>query len=179
MNDWHEISIEAKREKIPLAVEFVEEVMTASRFDRRRILEVQLAVEEAFTNTALHGYRDNKGIIRICSRDIDDGMEVVIEDDGLPFDPTKLAAPVLTDDVEKRPIGGLGVHLMRKFMDGLKYEFKDGKNNLILTIKRRNSINTFILRDHEHARDLFFNSQIFLRDMPQLALSRDAIAWTF
>ncbi|HWQ20294.1 MAG TPA: ATP-binding protein, partial [Methanotrichaceae archaeon] len=86
MNDWHETSIEAKKELIPSAVKFVEEVMAASKFDRRRILEVQLAVEEAFTNTALHGYRGNKGIIRICSREIDDGMEMVIEDDGLPFD---------------------------------------------------------------------------------------------
>jgi len=137
MSDWNEISIEAKKEKIPLAVEFIEDVMTSSRFDRRRILEVQLAVEEAFTNTALHGYRGNKGTIRICSRDIDDGMEVVIEDDGLPFDPTRLKAPVLIDDVEMRPIGGLGVHLMRTFLDGMRYEFKDGKNNLILMIKRR------------------------------------------
>lgn len=137
MNDWNEISIEANREKIPLAMDFVEEVMTAYRFNRRRILEVQLAVEEAFTNTALHGYKGRKGTIRICSREIGDGMELIIEDDGLPFDPTRIGAPVLIDDVEKRQIGGLGVHLMRTFIDRLRYELRDGKNRLILTINPR------------------------------------------
>jgi len=85
MSESHEISVEADRENIPLAMEFVEEAMTASGFDRRKILAVELAVEEACTNTILHGYKGRKGIICIYSRDIDGGIEMVIEDDGLPL----------------------------------------------------------------------------------------------
>jgi serine/threonine-protein kinase RsbW len=59
-------------------------------------------------------------------------LTVVLSDDGPPFDPFGQAEPDTTLSVEDRPIGGLGIHLVRKVMDRLEYRRQDGKNILIM-----------------------------------------------
>ncbi len=129
------IAVAAREEEIPIVMEQLNEIMTRSEFDNQAIREVQLAVEEACNNIVRHGYRGEKGDIRI---DIDieaDRLRVTIVDDAPLFDPTQFGEPDFAADVERRPIGGLGIHLIRAMVDEISYEFQDKKNRLTL-IKR-------------------------------------------
>jgi anti-sigma regulatory factor (Ser/Thr protein kinase) len=133
------ITISAEMEEIPRALEIFEEVMAASGFCRQEMLRLQLAVEEACANIVLHGYGEEEG--KICLKALVDGdrLFVTVEDEGEPFDPTACSPPRLEEDLEGRGIGGLGIHLMRSLVDGISYEFMDGKNVLTLMMKRDRS----------------------------------------
>jgi anti-sigma regulatory factor (Ser/Thr protein kinase) len=135
MADRQEIVLAARETEISRALEFVEEIMVRAGFSPPKVLEVQLAVEEACMNIALHAYPDGEGSFKITSDPTENGLVVTIEDQGMRFDPTKAEEPSLEEDVDERPIGGLGIHLIKSFVEDVRYEFKDGKNMLILVIK--------------------------------------------
>jgi anti-sigma regulatory factor (Ser/Thr protein kinase) len=62
-------------------------------------------------------------------------LKLTLTDDGPPFDPFSQAAPDTTLSIEDRPIGGLGIHLVRKLMDEISYERRDG-HNVVVLVKR-------------------------------------------
>jgi anti-sigma regulatory factor (Ser/Thr protein kinase) len=126
-----EITVAANTEQIPVISEFIEELMRTSGFDSKAIMDVQLAVEEACTNIALYAYPGREGYIHIEAR-VGDRLLLKIEDNGTPFDPTRHDAPSIEAEAEKRPIGGLGIYLIKTYVDGVSYEFKDGRNILRL-----------------------------------------------
>ena len=134
-----DIVVPAKRDQIPIVTEFVEELMSSHGFDPKKTLEVMLAVEEACTNIALYAYDgkdgNQEGLMRIAAgiaRGRCPEIELTIEDSGVPFDPTSHAKPISEAGAEERPIGGLGIHLIKSYVDELKYERIEGKN--VLTI---------------------------------------------
>ena len=61
-------------------------------------------------------------------------MEITFVDNGKPYDPLAKADPDTTQSIEDREIGGMGIFIVKKSMDAVNYEYKDGKN--ILTIKK-------------------------------------------
>lgn len=132
MGNMRELTVPASREQIPIISEFIEDLMTSSGFDLQKMFEVQLAVEEACTNVALYAYPKGDGSISIAAKVDDDRMELAIADKGKPFDPTKKITSISTADVEHRQIGGLGIALIKASVDGLYYEYKNGKNILRL-----------------------------------------------
>lgn len=135
MEEDHEITVAAKTEEIPVISEFIEELMRTLGFDTKEIMEVQLAAEEACTNIALYAYPGKEGKIHIKAK-VKDGFQLNIEDDGMPFDPTKRDLPPTDVDAEERPIGGLGIYLIKTYVDDISYEFKGGKNILRLVKNR-------------------------------------------
>jgi anti-sigma regulatory factor (Ser/Thr protein kinase) len=95
---------------------------------------VLLAIEEVVTNCIEYGYDDDDEHTIVIVLSIIDGsliMEVI--DDGHPFDPLNQPAPDFSLDVQDRPIGGLGIYLLRKLADHISYERRDGTNRLTLT----------------------------------------------
>ncbi|HWQ20296.1 MAG TPA: ATP-binding protein [Methanotrichaceae archaeon] len=136
MTQKREITLAATVDEFPRAAEFVEEILTEAGFSMKKILEIQLAVEEACTNVINYGYEGGKGIIHITTETLNDHLVMTIEDEGIQFDPTKVDEPSMTDDVDEKAVGGMGVHLIRSFVEDLKYEFVDGKNTLTLIVKR-------------------------------------------
>jgi len=125
----------------------VEVVLTNKPGDRQRLVEqlqafaremqlpkaalqaADLALEEHLTNVINYGYED-KGTHEILVRlEIEAGALLVeVFDDGRPFNPLQRPEVDTTVPLDEKPIGGLGVHLMRKFMDELDYRREDGKN---------------------------------------------------
>lgn len=136
MPEEMEIVLGAEVEDIPRAVEFIGRAMAAFGISQDKALGAELAAEEACTNVVRHAYRGGQGYMKITCRSNGGSVEITLEDAGAPFDPTKRPEPDLTENVDKRPIGGLGIYLIRSFMDGLRYELKDGKNNLIMVLNR-------------------------------------------
>jgi len=132
-----EITVEASIEQIPVISNFVESLMNVAGFDSRKVMEVLLVVEEACTNIAKYAYPGKVGTIHIIARVSGDRLELIIEDEGIPFDPTTHIVALSQADTKDRPVGGLGIHLMRCFVDRMSFEFNAGKNVLTL-VKNRN-----------------------------------------
>jgi anti-sigma regulatory factor (Ser/Thr protein kinase) len=97
---------------------------------------INVSLEELLGNTMAHGYADDREheiVVRIWREDAD--LVIDIADDARPFDPTTAAAPDLNLPLEERPIGGLGIQLVRSMMDSVEYRH-DGMQNHIQLRKR-------------------------------------------
>ena len=131
-----EMKISAKKEEIPKVISFVNNIMSCAGFSRKDVLDIELAVEEATINIINHGYHGAEGTILVkCNLEVD-RLTVTIEDQANRFDPTRFDKPNLVEDLNKRPIGGLGIYLIRSLTDASRYEYEDGKNRLILLKKK-------------------------------------------
>jgi anti-sigma regulatory factor (Ser/Thr protein kinase) len=97
----------------------------------RRSLSV--ALDELLANELSHGMAGRDTGLLMVDVELDpERLTVTLSDDGPPFDPFSKAAPDTTLSVEDRPIGGLGIHLVRKLMDEVSYERRDGHNVVVL-----------------------------------------------
>ncbi|MBN1930844.1 MAG: ATP-binding protein [Desulfobacterales bacterium] len=106
------------------------------RLSRKHLLEINLALEEIFTNIISYGYVDNADHwIKIMFSTQNGHIIIRIEDDGIPFNLVKTEKPDFECGLEERPIGGLGVYLIKQLMNDIVYE-RDGNKN-ILTMKKK------------------------------------------
>lgn len=98
------------------------------------IYKINLALEELLTNIISYGFDDDRvHRIQVVLALQGEQFQVMLSDDGKPFDPlSEAGAAVLEGRLEDRPIGGLGVHLVRTLMDRLEYAHVDGHNRLTL-----------------------------------------------
>ena len=100
-------------------------------------LMIDMAVEEIFVNIAHYAYAAGGGTAEITARTEGDPVEAVIEfrDAGVPYDPLSRPDPDVTLSAEDRRIGGLGIYMVKKSMDEVRYRNEAGRN--ILTIRKR------------------------------------------
>lgn len=103
------------------------------------IFSLNLVLEEALTNIISYGYDDeDTHTINIYFRKTGDELSISIIDDGHEYDPTLRSDPDITLSAEERPIGGLGIFLIKKVMDKVEYQRKEKQNYLILTKNIKN-----------------------------------------
>jgi serine/threonine-protein kinase RsbW len=126
------LRVKAEIENVPVVAKFLEEAMLYYGVDEALIFDVNVAVDEACTNIIQHAYPAEKGPIDISCNKTESKLAVIIKDYGKPFDQTSLPDPDVTAGLEERRPGGLGVYLMRKLMDELCYEYKDGCETLTM-----------------------------------------------
>ena len=118
---------------VPLLATFIDEVCETAGFNPSVTMQMNLAMEEAVVNVMNYAYpKGVQGDIVIEAKEMGDCVRFVIIDGGTPFDPTAEADADTTLSAEERPIGGLGIFLVRQLMDTVSYEYKDGKNRLTL-----------------------------------------------
>jgi sigma-B regulation protein RsbU (phosphoserine phosphatase) len=123
-------------DEVPQLAAFVDEVCEAIGLDMSLTMSLNLAIEEAVVNVMDYAYpTGKKGDILIEAKANDQCLKIVIIDWGTPFDPTTKAEVDTTLSAEERPIGGLGIHLVRQIMDSINYERIDGKN--VLTLRKK------------------------------------------
>lgn len=92
-----------------------------------------LAIEELVTNCIKYGYDDaDEHTIVIVLSVANEVLTMTITDDGHPFDPLSVPRPNLALDIQDRPIGGLGIYLLRELADHVAYERRDNKNHFTL-----------------------------------------------
>lgn len=125
--------VEAKLESIPVIQASIEAVASRS-LDRGRLFRLNMAVEELVTNVVRHsGTREPVGV---AIRTEPGSVSVELTDAGAAFDPfTQAARPALDASVDERPIGGLGVHLVKSMMDTVEYRREDGRNHVVVTMR--------------------------------------------
>lgn len=100
---------------------------------KKFLFEINLALDELFTNIISYGYQDDKDhLIEITITPLNNSLELCIEDDGVPFNLIDVADPDLPCDIESCKIGGLGIHLIKNLMDEVCYKRAKGKNRLTL-----------------------------------------------
>jgi serine/threonine-protein kinase RsbW len=131
-----DIIIPARIESVPGVSLEIEQFMRVAGFSDKQILDMQLAIEEAVTNSIRHGYRGSPGLITIHTEDGPDALNVEITDHAPPFDPLAMPDPDITSSLEERRVGGLGIHLIRQVTDTVTYRYEQGKNILTLTKKK-------------------------------------------
>lgn len=97
---------------------------------------LNIALDELLANELSHGMAGRDAGSVTVEVELDrERLTATIADDGPPFDPFRQAAPDTTLSVDERPIGGLGIHLVRELMDDVSYERRDGQNVVVL-VKR-------------------------------------------
>lgn len=117
-------------QQIPTLAEWIEMIGLPQELN----MPINLALEEAVSNVMLYAYPGKSGQV-LVECDKSDKLVFTITDSGVPFDPTQQEDPDVTQSAEDRPIGGLGIFLVRQIMDDIRYERKDNKNILTLTKK--------------------------------------------
>ncbi len=125
--------IVAKIENLPMVSAFIDEKLEAVGCSMKAQMQIDMAVEEIFVNIASYAYEGKEGAAEI-SFDITDEKKAVITfvDGGVPYDPLRKDDPDVTLSAEERQIGGLGIFMVKKTMDDMRYEYKEGKNRLTL-----------------------------------------------
>ena len=121
-------------EAIRPATEQAESWLAEQRVSFEAMYLVSLAIEELVTNCIKYGYDDAKDhAVDIVLVIEDHALRIDLVDDGNPFNPLEAPRPDLSAAIENRPIGGLGIHLLRELADEVSYERRDGTNRLRLT----------------------------------------------
>lgn len=133
-NNQKSLLVNNKIDELTRVALFLDELGTFWGLHDSLAANLNLVIEEALTNIILYGYNDSDNhIIEILLTRGDGQISITIKDDGLEFDPTKMRDPDTTLSVEERPIGGLGIFLIKQIMDKVQY-MREGKiNYLILT----------------------------------------------
>ena len=97
------------------------------------ISRINICLDELFTNIVSYGFKDDLEHIIKFTLNVDNQLVIInIEDDGKPFNPLEKLDPDFPENVESAIIGGLGIHIIRKLMDNVSYERKQGKNKLTM-----------------------------------------------
>jgi len=132
-DDKMKIRLSARLENLEKLIDFSLSCLKSAGIEKETASEIHLAVDEACTNTIKYAYSDGAtGDIEL-SCVLDHRLAtVIIRDWGPPFNPLDMPPPDLSLDIDARPIGGLGIYLMKKFSDRLEYRRENGSN--ILTI---------------------------------------------
>ena len=136
-----ELTVKADVKNLGEVLVFVNRRLEALGCTAKTRMQIEIAVEEIFVNVASYAYssRDRKkdasvAVIRVAECEDPRSVSVTISDNGIPFDPLAKADPDVTLSADKRKIGGLGIYMVKKSMDQVHYEYRDGQN--ILTFRK-------------------------------------------
>ena len=127
-----ELTIDATVENIGAVTDFVNEQLEALECPMKAQMQIDIAIDELFGNIAHYAYNPQIGSATVRVEVIDEPLSVVITfiDDGVPYDPLQKNDPDVTLSAEEREIGGLGIYMVKKSMDEITYEYKNGQNFL-------------------------------------------------
>lgn len=128
------LEINAKVENLSSVLMFLNEILddTSCNFKERFALEE--AVEEIFVNIAKYAYLQGDGKVYIEVNCDDDVVEITFIDEGVEYNPLLKDDPNFDIPLEDRPIGGLGIYMVKNLMDEVIYNYLDNKN--VLRIKK-------------------------------------------
>jgi serine/threonine-protein kinase RsbW len=114
----------------------IDEFCASNKLPQDTVFALNLSLEEILSNIITHGYDDKDEHVILVRLKLHQGQVYIeVEDDGKPFNPLEVEEPDIDKPLEERPIGGLGIHLVKNHMDSLKYKRKEERNLLIMKKK--------------------------------------------
>jgi len=130
------LTLVAKAESLGPATEFVRKGAREANLPEPRVRELELLIEEIFINVSRYSYPEGApGVVTIAySIPVPGELAVEVGDQGIAFDPLAASPPDLTLDLMQRPIGGLGILLLKSFANSVTYRREQGWNRLKFTI---------------------------------------------
>lgn len=129
-------TFEGQIEQLPAIHDFVDHVAGELGLGNEDALAFRLAADEAAINAFEHGYLGHPGRVEVSMEPENGDLLLSVRNWGAPFDPLDIAEPDLDGPLEQRRAGGLGVFLMRKFMDDVRFSFNAREGNTV-TMRRR------------------------------------------
>ena len=127
------VSLSPRLSSVRSLAQVVEGFGDANELPEPKIYMINLALDELITNTVSYGLQGvDKPQIEITLQVSGPVLVLTVVDNGQQFDPTQDTLPDLSSDIDDRPVGGLGLHLIKSFADRMKYEYVNGKNRLTL-----------------------------------------------
>ena len=132
-----ELTVAATVENIETVTDFVNEQLEALDCPMKAQMQIDIAIDELFSNIARYAYAPHTGDATVHVESSNDPFAVIITfiDNGVPYNPLEKEDPDTSLSAEERDIGGLGIYMVKKSMDDITYEYKDGQN--ILKIKKK------------------------------------------
>ena len=129
-----ELTVEAIVEQIETVTEFVNAELEKLDCPMKARIQLDIAIDEIVSNIAYYAYGEKTGTVtvRIEALQEETGVQLMFLDSGFPYDPLTRQDPDISAEIEERKEGGLGIFLVRKTMDDMKYEYKDGQNRLTI-----------------------------------------------
>lgn len=130
-----EMEIKALAENLQTVLDFVDGFLEEMGASMKVQLQLEVAVEELFVNIAHYAYTPDTGmaVIEVETDPDKNQISITFKDTGKPYNPLEKPDPDVTLSSEERSIGGLGIYMVKKSMDDMRYEYKDGQNVLTIT----------------------------------------------
>lgn len=119
---------EAKVSELNNAIGFVEQFLETVNCPMKTAMNITIAFEELFVNVASYAYPDSEGVAKVSLIGDNNKLTVIISDSGIPYNPLEKMDPDITLNANDRPIGGLGIYMVKKMMDEMSYEYFNGEN---------------------------------------------------
>ncbi len=131
-----ELTVKSTAENLAVIRDFVKSAAEDRGFSQTAIDKIILAVDEACSNIIRHAYKNSPdGDIIVKVKSSDEKLTVEITDYGVDFDSTQIPEPDIKKYYRQHKVGGLGIYLMRKLMDEVKYNSVAGKKNQVVLVK--------------------------------------------
>ena len=127
---------EAGIDDIPAVTAFVESELEKINCPQRAVIQLNVAIDEIYSNIVKYAYPGEKGPVTVSLLIKDDPRCIYVKfrDSGIPYNPLTKDDPDITLSADERTIGGLGIYMVKKTMDDVKYKYENGEN--ILTVKK-------------------------------------------
>lgn len=131
-----QIELESKLESLDTLNDFVHQIIQNSPCTEQQQIQIDLVVEELFVNIVNYAYPESIGMVQVeCKLSGDSGQVIIqFKDQGIEFNPLAAKEIDVHDRFERRPVGGLGIYLAKKYTNSIEYERTDGSN--VLTIMK-------------------------------------------
>ena len=129
------LELDTRIENVETLTDAVNEMLDGLGCPRKARAQIDIALDELFSNVAHYAYGEDVGKVWVeaCSLAGERGISITLEDEGVPFDPLAHEDPDVTLGVAERSIGGLGIFLVRRTMDDMRYERRGDRNRLTIT----------------------------------------------
>ena len=114
---------------------FIEEACAQAHIDPAARFDLMMAVDEACSNIFEHAYNGLAGEVTLRFETRGRDVVITVRDHGRAFDPDGVPPPDMALPLEERPIGGLGLHLMRQLMDDISFTFSPEHGNILVMAK--------------------------------------------
>jgi sigma-B regulation protein RsbU (phosphoserine phosphatase) len=130
-----EITLPAKNESIPEITDFINNELEALGCSNKTIAQIDTVTDDIVSNIANYAYGKEEGNVTVSMSSDDETVTIVFSDNGRPYNPLAKVDPDITLSAEERPVGGLGILMIKKMMDNVDYRYLNGRNNLIIKKK--------------------------------------------
>ena len=134
MSTHKTVRITNQRDQVDTVRKFFDDYSKENKLTEKTVHDIQMALDELLTNIVNYGYEDSdEHKIDVRFGINDDAVRVEIIDDSKPYNILEQENPDISLSVEDKPIGGLGIFLIKKLMSNVDYYTKEGKNHLVMT----------------------------------------------